>query len=82
MRSVTERSLVSFVAGSYHGFVMATKKIPASVVRAFIKRHVIPSVSTVVEDVDRVRVDPGAPGSPTPPWRRGVPRKHSGEQLS
>jgi hypothetical protein len=58
---------------------MAAKKIPTSVVRAFIKHHMIPSVSTVVEDVDRVRVDPAAAGSPTPPWRRGVHRKNTGE---
>jgi hypothetical protein len=61
---------------------MAAKKIPNSVVRAFLKRHVIPSVSTVIKDVDRVRVDPAAAGSPTPPWRRGMRRKHAGEQPS
>jgi len=57
---------------------MAAKKIPKSVIRAFIKRHRMRSVSMVIEDVDSVRVDPNAPGSPTPPWRR----KSSGEQSS
>ncbi len=61
---------------------MAAKKIPDSVIRAFIKRHRIPSVSTVVEDVGSVRVDPAAAGSPTPPWRRGLRRKHAGGQPS
>lgn len=61
---------------------MAGKKIPDSVVRAFLKRHAIPSVSTVISDVDRVRVDPAAAGSPAPPWRRRVRRKNTGEQSS
>jgi hypothetical protein len=57
---------------------MAAKKIPKSVIRAFIKREMARtrSVSIVIEDVDSVRVDPNAPGSPTPPWRR----KSGGEQ--
>jgi hypothetical protein len=49
---------------------MAAKKIPKSVIRAFIERHRMRSVSIVIDDVDTVRVDPAAPGSPTPPWRR------------
>lgn len=61
---------------------MAAKKIPKSVIRAFIKRHRIPSFSAVITDVDSVRVDPAAAGSPTPPWRRGVSRKTTGEQPS
>jgi hypothetical protein len=61
---------------------MAAKKIPESVIRAFIKRHRIPSVSTVVEDVGSIRVDPAAAGSPTPPWRRSARRKKTGEQPS
>jgi hypothetical protein len=61
---------------------MAAKKIPASVIRAFIKRHRISFASTVIEDVDTVRVDPAAPGSPTPPWRRPSRPKSTGEQPS
>jgi hypothetical protein len=61
---------------------MAAKKIPKSVIRAFIKRHRIPSFSAVIMDVDSVRVDPAAAGSPTPPWRRASPGKSSGEQSS
>jgi hypothetical protein len=57
---------------------MAAKKIPKSVIRAFIKRHRIRSFSAVIKDVDSVRVDPAAAGSPTPPWRR----KSTGEQPS
>ncbi len=51
---------------------MAARKIPKSVIRAFIKRelHRTRSVSIVIDDVDSVRVDPNAAGSPTPPWRR------------
>jgi len=61
---------------------MAAKKIPKSVIRAFIQRelHRARSVSIVIEDVDSVRVDPAAPGSPTPPWRRASRGKSSGEQ--
>jgi hypothetical protein len=61
---------------------MAAKKIPDSVIRAFIERHRTRFVSTVITDVDTVRVDPAAPGSPTPPWRRALRRKSSGEQPS
>jgi hypothetical protein len=51
---------------------MAARKIPKSVIRACIKRelHRTRSVSIVIDDVDSVRVDPNAAGSPTPPWRR------------
>jgi hypothetical protein len=59
---------------------MPAKKIPKSVIRAFIERHRMRSFSAVIEDVDSVRVDPAAAGSPTPPWRRDVPRKSTGEQ--
>jgi hypothetical protein len=59
---------------------MATKKIPKSVILAFMKRHRMPYFSKVIEDVDTVRVDPAAPGSPTPPWRRASRGKHTGEQ--
>jgi hypothetical protein len=61
---------------------MAAKKIPKSVIRAFIERHRTRFVVTVIEDVDSVRVDPAAPGSPTPPWRRASRRKSTGEQPS
>jgi hypothetical protein len=61
---------------------MAAKKIPKSVIRAFMERHRMRSVSIVIEDVDAVRVDPNAPGSPTPPWRRASGPKSSGEQPS
>jgi hypothetical protein len=61
---------------------MATKKIPDSVIRAFIKRHRIRSFSAVIKDVDSVRVDPAAAGSPTPPWRRLLRHKSTGEQPS
>jgi len=61
---------------------MAAKKIPESVIRAFIERHRIPFVSTVIRDVERVRVDPAAVGSPVPPWRRASRRKSTGEQPS
>ena len=58
---------------------MDAKKIPKSVIREFIKRHRMRSFSAVIKDVDSVRVDPAAPGSPTPPWRRSAPRKKTGE---
>jgi len=64
----------------------AKKKIPKSVIRAFIKRHRIRSVSKVIKDVDSVRVDPAAAGRaggpPLPPWRRALHRRSAGEQPS
>jgi hypothetical protein len=51
---------------------MPAKKIPESVIRAFMERHRTRCVSIVIEDLDTVRVDSDAPGSPIPPWRRGV----------
>jgi hypothetical protein len=59
---------------------MPAKKIPDSVIRAFLERHRTRSVSIVIDDLDSVRVDPAAPGSPTPPWRRDVRRKHAVKQ--
>jgi hypothetical protein len=58
---------------------MPAKKIPDSVIRAFIERHQMPSVSIVIDDLDSVRVDPAAAGSPTPPSLRDVRRKLAGE---
>jgi hypothetical protein len=49
------------------------KRIPRSVIRAFYERHRTRFVPTVITDVDSVRVDPAAPGSPTPPWLRTPP---------
>jgi hypothetical protein len=50
--------------------------------RAYLERHQTRSVSIVIEDIDSIRVDPSAPGSPTPPWRRASGPKSSGEQPS
>jgi hypothetical protein len=36
----------------------------------------------ILDNVDSVRVDPAAAGSPTPPWRRALRRKSTGEQPS
>jgi hypothetical protein len=44
------------------------KKISNPALRAYYERHQTRSVSIVIEDIDSVRVDPNAPGSPTPPW--------------
>jgi hypothetical protein len=60
---------------------MAAKKIPRSVILAFIKARQRPYFSIVIEDVDSVRVDPAAAGSPVPRWRRGVLRR-TGEQTA
>jgi len=57
------------------------KKIPKSVIRAFLEQHRTRSVSIVIEDVDSVRVDPYAPRSPIAPWRRGV-LKRTGEETA
>jgi hypothetical protein len=51
---------------------MPPKKIPKSVIRAFMERHRTRFVSIVIEDLDTVRVDPDAPGTPISRWRRGV----------
>jgi hypothetical protein len=74
--------VVFYPRGRCYPDPMATKKIPDSVIRAFIKRHRIPSFSKVINDVDSVRVDPAAAGSPTPPWRRALNRNSTGEQPS
>ncbi len=58
---------------------MPAKKIPDSVIRAFVERHQMPSVSIVIDDLDSVRVDPAVAGSPTPPSLRDVRRKLAGE---
>jgi hypothetical protein len=51
---------------------MPAKKIPNSELLASLKRRVVKPVVIVIDDLDSVRVDPAAAGSPTPSWRRGV----------
>ena len=70
--------LGNFPAHCY-ALAMATKKIPNSKLLAALKRRVMKPVVIVIDDLDSVRVDPAAAGSPTPSWRRGVRRKHAGE---
>jgi hypothetical protein len=59
---------------------MPAKKIPNSELLASLKRRVVKRVVVVIDDLDSVRVDPAAAGSPTPPWRRDLRRKTTGEQ--
>ena len=61
---------------------MPTKKIPNSELLAALKRRVIKPVVVVIDDLDSVRVDPNAAGSPIPSWRKGVRAKHAGKQSS
>jgi hypothetical protein len=57
---------------------MDAKKIPKSELLAALKRRVIKPVVVVIDDLDSVRVDPNAPGSPTPSWRRSWGGKSTG----
>jgi hypothetical protein len=61
---------------------MAAKKIPQSERLAALKRQVIKPVVVVIDDLDSVRVDPNAPGSPTPSWRQGARAKQADKQSS
>jgi hypothetical protein len=47
-----------------------------------LKRRVLKPVMIVIDDLDSVRVDPAAAGSPIPSWRRDLRRKTTGEQTA
>jgi hypothetical protein len=54
---------------------MATQKTPDAVVRADLMRRVARPVTTVIEDVDSVRVKPSTTARLMPPWQRVARRK-------
>jgi hypothetical protein len=56
------------------------KKISNPALRAYYERHQTQWVSILIEDVDSVRVDPAAPGSPIAPWRRPPWRRDTGAE--
>ena len=61
---------------------MAGKKVLKSELLTALKRRVIKPEVVVIDDLDSVRVDPNAAGSPIPSWRQGVRAKHAGKQSS
>ncbi len=62
---------------------MPAKKITATDARETLKRRVIQPVTTIVDDLDSVRVEPSAAPHLMPPWqriarRKGDTAKHAG----
>jgi hypothetical protein len=54
---------------------MATEKTPDAAVRTDLMRRVTQPVTTVIDDLDSVRVKPSAAARLMPPWRRAARRK-------
>jgi hypothetical protein len=62
---------------------MAAEKTPDAEVRADLMRRVARPVTTVIEDLDRVRVEPSAAGGRLmPPWQRVARRKGNAKHTS
>ncbi|HYM45743.1 MAG TPA: hypothetical protein VES65_06225 [Solirubrobacteraceae bacterium] len=60
---------------------MAAKKTPDSEVHASLKRRVAQPITTVIEDLDSVRVEPSA-ARLMPPWQRAARRKGNAKHSS
>jgi hypothetical protein len=61
---------------------MAAKKTPDAAVRADLMRRVAQPVTTVIEDVDSVRVKPSTAARLMPPWQRVARRKGDAKHAS
>jgi hypothetical protein len=61
---------------------MSAKKTNNSDVHADLKRRVTRPVTTIVEDLDSVRVKPSAAAHLMPPWQRIARRKGNAKHSS
>jgi hypothetical protein len=61
---------------------MAAQKTPDAAVRADLMRRVAQPVTTVIEDLDSVRVKPSLAARLMPPWQRVARRKGDAKHAS
>jgi hypothetical protein len=61
---------------------MPAKKVTDSEARADLKRRVTRPVTTIIEDLDSVRVKPSAAAHLMPPWQRIARRKGNAKHSS